>query len=492
MRASGILLPITSLPSPYGIGCFSKEAYTFIDFLAQSGQKYWQVLPLGPTGYGDSPYQSFSTFAGNPYFVDLEELIDKGWLSKADCQKAHYGDNLEYVDYEKIYFCRFKLLEKAYKKSGIEANKDYKAFVRDNSFWLDDYALYMAIKNHFKGGSYAKWPDDIRLRKVAALKQYKEDKKINADVNLYKFIQYMFYSQWAKLKAYANEKGIEIIGDIPIYVAYDSADTWANPKLFMLDKDNTPIAVAGTPPDCFSETGQLWGNPLYNWDYHKKTNYDWWVKRIEHCFKMYDIVRIDHFRGFDEYYSIPYGDSTALNGKWMKGPGFELFDTLRKRLGKQKIIAEDLGFLTDSVIKLVKKCGYPGMKILEFAFDSDDTNAYLPHNYDKNCIVYTATHDNSTILGWYEDLPNKTKKNVRDYLGGKGTKNIVWDLIRLAHSSIADTSIIPMQDYLALGKEATMNVPSTLGGNWTWRLEKDALTDELAKKIKAMVRLYSR
>ncbi|MGN0346073.1 MAG: 4-alpha-glucanotransferase [Lachnospiraceae bacterium] len=492
MRKNGILLPITSLPSKYGIGGFSKEAYEFVDFLALAGQEYWQVLPMGPTGYGDSPYQSFSTFAGNPYFVDLEDMIARGWLTAKECEKYPCGDNPEYVDYEKIYLSRFKLLKKAFKKSRIAEEKAFVQFVKDNAFWLEDYALFMAIKNRYKGGSYTKWPEELRLRKNAAMKAIRKDEKIAEEVMFYQFIQFMFYSQWAKLKAYANEKGIEIIGDIPIYVAFDSADTWANPELFQLDETNTPLAVAGCPPDYFSATGQLWGNPLYRWDYHKKTEYAWWMKRLEYCFKLYDVVRIDHFRGFDEYYSIPYGDKTAEFGHWEKGPGYELFETMRKKLGKQRIIAEDLGLLTPSVLKLVKKCGYPGMKILEFAFDSGEENDYLPHNYEKNCIVYTGTHDNDTVFGWYPTLKKEDKTYVRDYLNVKSRKDIGWGLIRLALSSTADTAIIPMQDYLELGSEARINIPSTLGGNWTWRMKENAYTKELAAKIAKLAKIYGR
>lgn len=492
MRRNGILLPITSLPSKYGIGGFTKEAYEFVDFLADAGQEYWQVLPMGPTGYGDSPYQSFSTFAGNPYFVDLEDLIERGWITAKDCEKYDYGSNPESVDYEKIYLSRFKILKKAYKKSGIEKLEDFQTFKKKNAYWLEDYALFMALKNKYKGGSYQKWPEDIRLRKPSAIKECKKDEKLTAEANFYEFIQYLFFTQWAKLKAYANEKGIEIIGDIPIYVAFDSADTWANPQLFLLDEKNVPLGVAGCPPDYFSATGQLWGNPLYRWDYHKKTGFDWWMKRLAFCFELYDVVRIDHFRGFDEYYYIPYGDKTAEFGHWEKGPGYELFDTMRKKLGKQRIIAEDLGLLTPSVLKLVKKCGYPGMKILEFAFDSGEENDYLPHNYDKNCIVYTGTHDNDTVLGWFPTLKKADKDYVKQYLNVKSNKDIGWALIRQALASTADTAIIPMQDYLELGSEARINIPSTLGGNWCWRMKENAYSRQLAEKIRQMAKLYGR
>lgn len=493
MRKSGILLPITSLPSKYGIGCFSKEAYEFVDFLAHAKQTYWQVLPMGPTGYGDSPYQSFSTFAGNPYFIDLEELKENGWLTHKECDAVDFGSNPEKVDYEKIYYGRFSLLRKAHTKSKIEDDKAFKKFVKDNAFWLDNYALYMAIKTAiYKGKSFTEWKDDDRLKKPAKMKAYKNDPKMVKEINFWKFLQYMFFKQWFDLKNYANSKGIEIIGDIPIYVALDSADTWSDSKLFQLDENGKPYGVAGCPPDYFSATGQLWGNPLYDWDYHKKTGYEWWLKRLDMCFSMYDVVRIDHFRGFDEYYFIPYGDPTAEFGHWEKGPGYDLFDTVKKKLGKKPIIAEDLGLLTPSVIKLVKKCGYPGMKILEFAFDSDEDNDYLPHNYEKNCIVYTGTHDNDTATGWFKSLKKKDKVTAKKYLGFKSDKDACWQLIRAAHASVSDTAIIPMQDYLGLSTEARINVPSTLGNNWDWRMKENAYTKELAEKIKELTKIYGR
>ena len=490
MRTSGVLLPVASLPSKYGIGSFSEEAYRFVDFLALASQTYWQVLPMGPTGYGDSPYQSFSTYAGNPYFIDLEELASKGWLTKRELSAAERKDLK--IDYEKIYLTRFKLLKKAYERSGIEKDPDYAEFVKENAFWLEDYALFMAIKEEYRGKAFSEWEEKIRLHKKEAIKTFLADEKNVKTSGSYRFMQYLFYRQWEKLKAYANEKGIKIIGDIPIYVAFDSADTWANPELFRLDKKNVPLAVAGCPPDYFSATGQLWGNPLYRWEYHKETGYAWWLKRLEFCYKLYDVVRIDHFRGFDEYYSIPYGDPTAEFGHWEKGPGYELFDEMKKKLGKRPIIAEDLGFLTPSVLRLVKKCGYPGMKILEFAFDSSEDNDYLPHNYEKNCVVYTGTHDNDTVFGWYSTLKKKDRDYLKEYLGCRNAKNLNWDLIRLAMSSVADTCIIPMQDYLGLGSEARINTPSVLGGNWDWRMPEGALTDELAEKIKNISAIYGR
>lgn len=495
MRRSGILLPVSSLPSRYGIGTFSKEAYEFVDFLQEAGQKLWQILPLGATGYGDSPYQSFSTFAGNPYYIDLEKLIEQGWLTKAECDACDFGGSEEYVDYEKMYLSRFRLLRRASKnafaKGNLGKNSDYLKFVEENSRWLEDYALFMAVKNSFGGVAFIEWDEDIRLRKPEALSAYRE--KYRADLDYYRFEQYEFFTQWKALKAYANQKGIEIVGDIPIYVAFDSADTWANPELFQLDADGMPAAVAGCPPDAFSPTGQLWGNPLYDWAYHARTNFAWWMERIACCYALYDIVRIDHFRGFDEYWSVPYGNATAEGGKWCKGPGYALFEVMKQKLGEKRVIAEDLGFLTQSVLDLVEKTGYPGMKILQFAFDSGLHNAYLPHNYGKNCVVYTGTHDNDTTLSWYASLSDEAKTLADRYLDIKeGEEEIGWVFIRAAVSSVADTAIIPMQDYLCLGGAARINTPSTLGYNWKWRMKKGACTKELSARIGKLCRLYGR
>lgn len=490
MRRSGVLLPISSIPSAYGIGSLSKEAYEFVDFLEEAGQKLWQILPLGPTGYGDSPYQSFSTFAGNPYFIDLEQLIEKGWLTEEACKKCDFGGDDTSIDYEKIYLERFKILKAAFQKSNIEKKEDFQAFCLENAYWLEDYALYMAVKNSFGGKSWLEWPKDIKQREAEALEKF--SKKYKEEVTFYKFQQYLFDKQWKALKAYANKKGIQIIGDIPIYVALDGADTWANPNLFQLDENCTPTAVAGCPPDAFSATGQLWGNPLYRWDYHKQTGYDWWLKRMAYCYKLYDIVRIDHFRGFDEYYSIPYEDTTAEFGHWEKGPGYDIFEVLKKKLGNKAIIAEDLGFLTDTVIKLVKKTKYPGMKILQFAFDSREESDYLPHNYPKNCVVYTGTHDNDTTVGWYETFGKKDKNFANRYLNIKSKKDVPWIFIRAALASVSDTAIIPIQDYLELGSQARINTPSTLGCNWKWRLKKGQCSKDLALKMKKMSKLYGR
>ncbi len=490
MRKGGVLLPVSSIPSKYGIGTFSKQAYEFVDFLERAGQSFWQILPLGPTGYGDSPYQSFSTFAGNPYYIDLEELIKKGWLTKEECDACDFGSDDGYVDYEKIYLSRFRILKIAYERSHIKEDKEFGKFKEDNAAWLEDYALYMAVKNSFHGVSWIEWEEDIRLRKPEAMKAYKE--KFADEVEFYQFQQFVFSVQWLALKAYANKKKISIIGDIPIYVAFDSADTWANPELFQLDESCTPTGVAGCPPDSFSATGQLWGNPLYKWEYHKETGYEWWMQRISYCYRLYDVVRIDHFRGFDEYYFIPYGDTTAEFGHWEKGPGYDIFKVMKEKIGKKPVIAEDLGFLTPSVISLVKKTGYPGMKILQFAFDSREESDYLPHNYSNNSVVYTGTHDNDTTMGWYDSLNRQDKAFAKRYLNIKAKKEIYWEFIRAALSSVADTAIIPVQDYLGLGSEARVNMPSTLGNNWKWRLRDGQLDDSLAERIREITKLYGR
>lgn len=492
MRKCGILLPIFSLPSKYGIGCFSKEAYKFVDFLKEAGQHYWQILPLGPTGYGDSPYQSFSTFAGNPYFIDVDEFVELKFIKKSDCRKlsAESGDK---IDYEKLYNTRYTLLKKAYKNSNIACNEEFKAFCEENAFWLDDYALYMAYKNANGSKAWSEWDMDIRIRKPEALLAQKE--VLAEDIEFHKFMQFFFKKQWTRIKEYANANGVEIVGDIPIYVAFDSADAWANPELFDFNSDNIPNAVAGCPPDYFSATGQLWGNPLYRWDYHKETGYDWWIKRISHCYELYDVVRIDHFRGFDEYYAIPYGMSTAEIGEWRKGPGIDLFNTIKEKLGEKNIIAEDLGFMTDSVRKLVKDTGYPGMKVLVFGFDDDSTNEYLPHNLSQNYVVYTGTHDNDTVKGWYLKLLKNNKEGaryVREYTREKDKDKMAWAIIRLAYASVCDTCIIPMQDLLNLDNSARINMPSSLGGNWEWRMKKDALSKSIAKNLVSLKKMYNR
>ena len=494
-RAAGILLPITSLPSKYGIGCFSKSAYDFTDWLKKAGQTYWQILPLGPTSYGDSPYQSISTFAGNPYFISLEALIEEGVLTKEECDKADFGELLNDIHYEKMYKNRYPLLHKAYGRSRISENTDYQRFVEENNWWLSDYALFMALKDRFDGAPWNEWPEDIRLRYGCSMDYYRRE--LYFEIEFQQYMQFKFFEQWNALKSYVNESGICIIGDIPIYVAMDSADAWAHPELFHLDENNIPYAVAGCPPDGFSADGQLWGNPLYRWDYHRGTDYEWWMSRLHFCFQMYDVLRIDHFRGFDEYYSIPYGEKSAVNGHWEKGPGMELFQCMERRLGKHDVIAEDLGYVTDSVRQLVRDSGFPGMKVLEFAFDSRDSgsaNDYLPHNYIENCVAYTGTHDNETITGWFTSIKKEERQLARDYLCDRHTpqKLLYHSFISLVMRSSAKLCIIPMQDYMGLDNDCRTNKPSTVGTNWRWRLTKNDLSDELREEILAVTKRYGR
>ncbi len=492
MRASGILMPVFSLPSRYGIGSFSKSAYQFVDMLKKAGQKFWQILPLCPTSYGDSPYQSFSTYAGNPYFIDLDQLIEEKLLTRKECQACDFGDDPQDIDYGKLYENRFKLLRKAYERANVGEDQEFEAYRRENAWWLDDYALFMAVKDRFDGVAWNEWAEDIRLRWSNAMDYYRRE--LYYEIEFYSYLQFVFMKQWKKLKNYANINGIEIIGDIPIYVAFDSADAWANPELFQFDAENLPTAVAGCPPDGFSADGQLWGNPLYRWDYHRETGFDWWIRRIAYCSELYDVVRIDHFRGFDEYYSIPYGDTTARNGHWEKGPGIALFEAAKNRLGELNIIAEDLGYITDSVKKLVADSGFPGMKVLEFAFDSREKSDYLPYTYEKNSVVYTGTHDNETIAGWYAGLDKSDLKMCTDYMNIDRIpgKEYHWDFIRLAMLSVSDLCVIPIQDYLGLDNRARINHPSTLGTNWRWRLAKGQLSASLLKEIREMTRISGR
>lgn len=508
MRASGVLLPISSLPSQYGIGTFGKSAYRFVNQLVDAGQKYWQILPLGGTSYGDSPYQSFSTYAGNPYFIDLEVLIEEGLLFKEDLDGYDFGREKRYIDYEKIYLSRYRILEKAFQRETLNTHREFNLFVEKNQSWIEEYSLYMAVKDYFGGIMWQEWEEDIRLRKEDTIEHYQE--LLKEKIDFYKYLQYLFTRQWETLKDYANQKGIQIIGDIPIYVALDSADTWANPDMFLFDENNQPIEVAGCPPDAFSATGQLWGNPIYHWEKHKEDDYAWWLQRIEYCLQLYDVVRIDHFRGFDEYYSIPYGHATAEHGQWKTGPKFDLFQKMQEKLGTLNIIAEDLGYVTDSVKELLEQTGYPGMKVLQFAFDSRESSNYLPHHYEKNCVVYTGTHDNDTLLGWYYDISLEDKMVAKKYLGinapietkqYKGTMVEQPDkvaieycdrIIRMAYSSVADLVIIPIQDYLYMGSEARINVPSTIGLNWRWRLLEDDITEEVIERIKELTIIYER
>ncbi|MBC2850111.1 4-alpha-glucanotransferase [Cetobacterium sp. 8H] len=496
-RSSGILMHITSLPGKYGIGDFGKEAFSFIDFLKQSKQKYWQILPLGVTGYGDSPYQCFSAFAGNPYFLDLDYFIENGLLELSDLE-AFKILNQEKIEYDKLYIEKYRVLRIAYNRFKQIGNlKELEIYKNKNIDWIDNYALYMAIKTNFNGISWIDWPLKYRIKDKITIKTAKI--KFQDDILYHIFLQYFFSKQWKRLKKYANENGIKIIGDIPIFVATDSADTWESPKMFQFDKKNKPRRVAGCPPDAFSDNGQLWGNVLYNWKILKKDNYNWWIKRVKSCFTLYDVVRIDHFRGFESYWSIPFTNKTARQGKWEKGPGIDLFNNIKRKLGNLDIIAEDLGFLTPKVHKLLKISGYPGMKILEFAFNSKEDSDYLPHKYKKNSVAYTGTHDNQTVTGWYNALNIDDKifcdQYINEYLKSINSnlnQEINWKLIEILWASNSNLVLAPLQDFLGLDDHSRMNTPSTLGKNWEWRIKKDTLTDELATKISLLTIKYKR
>ncbi len=490
-RKSGILMHITSLPSEYGIGKFGKEAYAFVDYLVGCKQKYWQILPLSPTSYGDSPYQSFSIHAGNPYFIDFETLTAERLLNESDYKDIIWCDNERYVDYDKLYELNFKVLRKAYEAFKNDIPNAYIEYVNQNDYWLSDYALFMALKDAYNGKPWIEWDSLLLKRDEFAIDAAKD--KYKDDIGFWKFTQYKFYEQWFKLKEYANQKGIEIIGDIPIYVAFDSVDVWCSPELFELNEDLLPVNVAGCPPDIFTPLGQLWGNPLYNWQLMKKDGYSWWIDRIASAQKIYDIIRIDHFRGFDSYFSIPYGDKDATGGHWKEGPKIELFNAIKERLGEVKIIAEDLGFITPSVKELLKNTGYPGMKVLQFAFEPDASSMYLPQNFDNsNCFVYTGTHDNETLKGWTYSESDENIRFAMDYLGIEQKDDLPWAIIRLAWTSIANTAIAPIQDFLEVGSEARINIPSTVGNNWRWRASKSDFTPELQRKIANLTTLCGR
>ena len=488
MRKSGILMHISSLPSDYGIGTMGREAYKFADFLQEAKQRCWQILPLGPTSYGDSPYQSFSTNAGNPYFIDLDILSEEGLLKKSDYSSLNWGKNSKSVDYETIYNNRFKVLRKAFNAFKSNVPGEFNEFLRKNEKWISNYALFMSIKDANGGKSWFEWDEGLRKRDSHALWEFSSAH--GDDIMFWEFLQFKFFEQWQKLKRYVNERDISIIGDIPIYVAPDSADVWVYPDLFELDGNLTPTSVAGCPPDAFSPTGQLWGNPLYRWQRHRELGYGWWIDRIKAATELCDIVRIDHFRGFESYYSVPYGEKTAERGQWLKGPGMELFGAVKNALGDLPIIAEDLGFLTEDVHNLLRNSGFPGMKVLEFAFDPREESNYLPHTYTQNSVVYVGTHDNDTILGWLKELDRDTVDFCKKYLDTED--DIVWRMIKTAMASVSDTAVIQMQDYLELGSEARMNIPSTLGGNWQWRMGKRDATKKLAKKIADITRTYGR
>lgn len=490
VRGSGILLPISSLPSDYGIGTFGGQAFRFIDFLKDAGQKYWQVLPIGPTSYGDSPYQSFSAFAGNPYFIDLDILTEEGLLKPGEAGSFFWGDNEDSVDYATLFQSRFAVLRTAFSRSRHADTAEYGQFCEENAYWLEDYCLYMALKFEFENKEWLLWPEDIRFRRPAAVRQYSE--KLRAEMDFWKFCQFEFYRQWNRVKAYANQRGIRVIGDIPIYAALDSADVWANSALFQLDSRRRPTKVAGVPPDLFSKEGQLWGNPLYDWEAMERGHFDWWKKRMEFSAKRYDVIRIDHFIGIVRYYAIPAGETTAVGGSWQPGPGRRLTDAINDSIGKAQVIAEDLGVVVPQVKKLLKINGYPGMKVLQFAFDGDPGNQHLPMYYTSNTVVYGGTHDNDTLVEFFSRMPAKNVKYAKEYLNVKRKKDLPGAVLRAAYASVADTVIFQAQDILLLPGWARMNYPSTVGSNWRWRLKKGQLTDEISKELCSLARIYGR
>ncbi len=525
-RSSGVLAHITSFPSKFGIGDLGKGTYDFIDFLNKSNQKLWQTLPLGVTSYGDSPYQSFSTFAGNHILISLETLVLEGYLLESDIENVPDFDD-DNVEYGKVIEYKLEILRKAHKNFLTSAKETQKSafnkFCKEEESWLNDFCLFISLKFHFikerdqqfepnelkeyreankdvltedqiktffYGAVWNSWPTDIAMRKDKAIKKW--SKTLNEDIEFYKFVQYEFFRQWSEAKKYANEKGIQIIGDIPIFVAMDSSDVWANKELFQLDNFGNPKGVAGVPPDYFSETGQLWGNPLYDWEANKKDKFNWWIRRVKAMVTLSDIIRIDHFRAFDEYWAIPYGELTAINGKWIKAPGYELFEAIEKSLGDLPIIAEDLGKMTSTVEKLRDDLKLPGMKILQFAFDDSEENDYLPHNFEhSNCVVYTGTHDNDTSIGWYNSTTEKDRDHLRRYMNVSG-EDVAWDLIRLAFSSIAGFAIIPVQDLMRLDTSARMNTPGVTAGNWGFRYKENMLTDDIASHLSYLTKLFDR
>lgn len=490
-RHAGILMHLTSLPSPCGVGTMGRAAYEFADFLHSAGQTYWQLLPVGPTSYGDSPYQAFSTYAGNPYLIDLDLLAQDGLLLEEEYRPLNWGENPESVDYEALYQNRFSVLRLAAGRGKQRDLTAYRRFEKRNRAWLKDYALFMAVKVHFDMAPWTEWPDKgIRLHKKKSVQQYTA--LLEEDVFFWKYVQYLFFSQWEALKDYVNGLGIRLFGDMPIYVALDSADAWADPQVFDLDKDRLPVSVAGCPPDYFSRTGQLWGNPLYNWAALKESGYDWWMRRISHASRMFDVTRIDHFRAFHNYYAIPYGAENAVRGEWKKGPGMDFFKVLKRTLGDIPIIAEDLGSLTPGVHRLLERTGYPGMKILQFAFDSGEENPYLPHCYEKNSVVYTGTHDNDTTAGWFASASPEDAAFAARYCRLTKSEGYPWGLIRTAYASVSFLAVAPMQDVLGLPAQCRMNTPSTSQGNWQWRMSAGAATPALAQKLLRLTALYGR
>ncbi len=484
-------MPVSSLPSPHGIGTLGKAAYEFVDFLKAAGQTWWQMLPIGPTSVGDSPYQSPSTFAGNPYFIDPDMLAEDGLLTEAEIAEYDFGDDPEYADYGLLYQNRFQMLAAAAERGMKKYEAEIAAFRKEQAGWLEDYALFMACKKHFDMVCWLDWPDKkLRMRDPETLSAYRTELKEEIDLQV--FMQFLFFRQWDALKEYAHETGIKIFGDMPLYVALDSADVWSAPQFFQLDEDNYPVKVAGVPPDYFSEDGQLWGNPLYNYDAMEKDGFGWWIRRVDGASKLYDAIRFDHFRGLASYWTVPYGEKTAKNGKWEKGPGMKLVSVLRGWFPQIQFIAEDLGVQTPDVAELLAESGFPGMKVLEFAFDSREESTYLPHMYERNCVCYVGTHDNDTVLGWKEQALAADVGKAEHYLGLHAEEGFGWGVIRGGMSSVANLFVTQMQDYLELGSEARINVPGVPEGNWRWRMLPGAADEALAEKILDMTVMFGR
>ena len=489
MRESGILMHITSLPGPYGIGTMGKSAYQFVDFLKQAGQRYWQLLPLSPTGYGDSPYQAFSTCAGNHYLIDLDTLMQEGLLKQEELNSVCWGSNPGRVDFGLMYRERLRILRLA--RDRFRPDDNYEAFLRENAYWLEDYCLFIAVKEHLGGAVWTEWPQELKFRQSQALEAMRD--QLADTISLHRFIQYQFDRQWKALRSYANNLGIRIIGDVPIYVPLDSVDVWAEPELFRLDKERRPVKVAGCPPDCFNADGQLWGNPLYDWQKMADNGYAWWSRRLNAAAKMYDVIRFDHFRGFESYWAVPAGEPTAQSGQWEKGPGMDFIRAIQQALPGLDFIAEDLGFVTPEVRQLQLDSGYPGMKVLEFAFDSREESDYLPHLYPVDSVCYTGTHDNEPLAQWFERAAPEDVAYAKAYLGLNEEEGYIWGMIRGCMGSVSRLCVVQMQDYLELGSEARMNFPGTLSSNnWTWRALPGFDSDALALRIHAVTKLYGR
>ena len=490
-RGNGVIMPIFSIPSPYGIGTFGKEAYKVVDFISDASIKYWQILPLGQTSYGDSPYQSFSSFAGNPYFIDLDILIEDGLLEEDDLDSLNFGDNERYVDYAIQYNLRYRILRKAFNNAKGKLDSEISEFRQKESDWLEDYATFMAIKVDNLDVNWLEWDEDLRNRNPEAIEKFRADHA--EDIDFYVFIQYEFFKQWKALKEYANRHNIKIIGDLPIYVAFDSCDAWVNSDILELNQETKePITVGGAPPDAYSEDGQLWGNPVYNWQKLEETSYDFWKKRLAMALRTYDILRLDHFRGFEKYYAIPATDENAKFGSWEEANGYGLFDEVLKDLDQAQFIAEDLGYITREVDELKDAYGFPGMNVVQFGFGDNFDSQYLPHNYKRNSVVYASTHDSSTLKGWLDSQSEEELDRVVRYFGLKDQEDYVWDIIRQLMASVSDIAMFEIQDFLELGDETKINSPGTLGENWKWRAKKEDFTDSLALKIKELSRLYGR